>query len=209
MSGVVLRSRTLLRGRPFLCSFRSLSTLETATTPNPPPLPAANHVPAISSEPFAIAQPVTKPAGAAPMFIPPAEDPLLSLCANVIMKHGERHKAMRLITETLTYLHAITLSPPLPIFREAIQLASPMVKIVTIRKPSKNVLAPRPLNDRQRTKAAFRWIVAASEKKPGKMLVHRLAKEIIAVVKGDSDVLQKKEEVHRQAVANRANIPRR
>ncbi|KAG8898660.1 hypothetical protein FRC01_010822 [Tulasnella sp. 417] len=78
-----------------------------------------------------------------------------------------------------------------------------------MRKSAKNVPSPRALNERQSTKQALRWILAASEKRPDKSLTHRLAKEVVAVVRGDSDVLKRKEEVHRQAVVNRANAPRR
>ncbi|KAG9001989.1 hypothetical protein FRB94_004194 [Tulasnella sp. JGI-2019a] len=138
-----------------------------------------------------------------PFFIPPAADPLLTLLACVVMKHGEKHKASRLITDTLAYLHSITLSPPLPILREAIDLVSPSVKVVTLRKPSKNVLSPRPLTERQRAKQAFRWILTASEKRPERSVTHRLGKEIINVIRGESEALKKKEEVHRQAVVNR------
>ncbi len=138
-----------------------------------------------------------------PIFIPPAEDPLLHLLTNVVMRHGERHKAARIITDTLAYIHARTLSPPLPILRHAIELASPMVKNVTLRQSSKNVISPRPLNDRQRAKQAFRWMMKASDSRSEHKVSQRVAMEVIAIIRGDSKVLERKAEVHQQAVVNR------
>lgn len=144
-----------------------------------------------------------RPGAPNPFFIPPAADPLLTLLACVIMRHGEKHKASRIITDTLAYLHSITLSPPLPILREAIELVAPSVKVVTLRKPSKNVLSPRPLTERQRAKVAFKWILKASENRPERSVTQRLAKELVHVLRGESNALRQKEEVHRQAVVNR------
>jgi len=150
-----------------------------------------------------------RPGAPNPLFVPPPADPLLTLLASVVMRHGEKHKAVRLITDTLSYLHTITLCSPLPILREAIDLVAPSVKVVTLRKPSKNVLSPRPLTERQRTKQAFRWILTASEKRPDRSVSERLAKEVVNIIRGESDALKRKEEVHRQAAVNRANAPRR
>ncbi|KAG9020262.1 hypothetical protein FS837_008387 [Tulasnella sp. UAMH 9824] len=181
-------------------------TLPSTSSAPPPsvPTPSSQGPPTLSSMPLAPSPPTFSP-----VFIPPAEDPLLSLLTNIIMRDGKRHRAARLVTDTLSYLHSVTLAPPLPILREAVRLASPAVKVVTLRKSAKNLPSPRALNERQSTKQALRWILAASEKRSDKSLTHRLAKEVVAVVRGDSDVLKRKEEVHRLAVVNRANAPRR
>ncbi|KAG8966735.1 hypothetical protein FRB90_010939, partial [Tulasnella sp. 427] len=188
---MILRARIPALGRGLLHLRRPLSsttasTLPAATSSIPPSLAAAapSGPSAISSTSTATPSPVQF----SPVFIPPAEDPLLSLLTNIIMRDGKRHRAARLVTNTLTYLHSVTLAAPLPILREAVRLASPAVKVVTLRKSAKNVPSPWPLNERQSTKQALRWILAASEKRSDKSLTHRLAKEVIAVVRGDSDV---------------------
>ncbi|KAG8928785.1 hypothetical protein FRC02_006459 [Tulasnella sp. 418] len=141
-----------------------------------------------------------------PIFVPPAEDPLLLLFTNLLMKHGEKHKARQFVTETLAYLQSVTLSPPLPLLREAVNLVAPSVKVVTMRQRHKNFFAPFPLGDRQRSSTALRWIIKASESRPDRKVEHRLAKEIVAVIRGESSTLAKKESVHKQAVVNRANV---
>lgn len=60
-----------------------------------------------------------------------------------------------------------------------------------------------PLNEKQRTRFGVEWILKASEKKAGKSLEVRLAKEMVSVIQGSSEALKKKEEVHKAAMLNR------
>lgn len=146
-----------------------------------------------------------------PMFIPPAEDPLLGMFTNVIMRHGKRQRAAKIVTDTLSYLHRITLSPPLPLLREAVRLASPAVKVVSLKRHAKNVPCPRPLTDRQSTKQAIRWILdqSSSEKRPELNISRRIAKEVISILRpgSESEVLKKKLQLHKLAAVNRCVLP--
>jgi len=135
--------------------------------------------------------------------IPPAEDPLLHYLTSNIMKHGRRSKAARVTSRTLLHLHSFTRSEPLPLLREAILSASPAVKCLSHRHGSKNVHKPVALGEKQRTRFAVRWILEASDSKPGKTLEERLAREVIAVLEGNSKALAKKMELHRFAMVNR------
>ena len=140
--------------------------------------------------------------------IPPAEDPLLHYLTSSIMRHGGRSKAARITSRTLLHLHSFTRSEPLPLLREAILAASPAVKCLTHRHGAKNVHKPVALGEKQKTKFAVRWILEASDSKPGKTLEERLAREVVAVLEGTSKALAKKMELHRLAMVNRyALIP--
>jgi len=135
--------------------------------------------------------------------IPPAEDPLLHYLTSSIMKHGRRSKAARVTSRTLLHLHSFTRNEPLPLLREAILAASPAVKCLTHRHGAKNVHKPIALGEKQRTRFAVQWILEASDSKPGKTLEERLAREVIAVLEGNSKALAKKMELHRVAMVNR------
>ena len=139
-----------------------------------------------------------------PVFnIPPAEDPLLHYLTSSIMKHGRRSKAARITSRTLLHLHSFTRSEPLPLLREAILAASPAVKCLSHRHGAKNVHKPVALGEKQRTRFAVQWILEACDSKPGKTLEERLAREVIAVLEGNSKALAKKTELHRFAMVNR------
>jgi small subunit ribosomal protein S7 len=136
--------------------------------------------------------------------LPPVADPLLDFTAALIQKHGERTKAARIVTKSLEHIHILTGGAlPLPIFREAIRLVSPSVKVVTLKKRAKNLPTPRPLTERQRTRTGILAILKASDKRPEKHLWERIARECVNVLRGESDAIKKLEEVHRFAMANR------
>lgn len=103
----------------------------------------------------------------------------------------------------LAEIYKLTKSPPLPIFRNAISLASPSIRMKSHKKNAKNVQVPTPLNDRQRTFFAMKWLITASKSRSEKRVEERLAREVMRVVDGESEVLRKKMEVHKVAVANR------
>jgi small subunit ribosomal protein S7 len=139
-----------------------------------------------------------------PIFVPPPQDPLLFMLTSELMEDGKRVRSARTVAEMLEYLHSVTQVPPLPLVREAIASAAPCVKVITYRKPSKNVQVPFPLGEKQRTKLAVKWIIKASEARPHRSLHQRLAHEILAILKGgENSVLKKKEAMHQLAVVNR------
>ncbi|KAB5589299.1 Ribosomal protein S5/S7 [Ceratobasidium theobromae] len=138
--------------------------------------------------------------------LPPIADPLLDFTAALIQKHGERTKAARTVSLILEHIHILTGGAlPLPIFREAVRLVSPSVEVVVQKRRAKNLLTPRPLTERKRTRGGILAILKASDKRPEKRIYERVARECINVLRGESDAIKKLEEVHRSAVANRAN----
>ncbi|TFK35497.1 ribosomal protein S7 domain-containing protein [Crucibulum laeve] len=163
--------------------------------PPPPPTLTARITPAFSKSVF--------------FDVPPADDPLLKFLTTSIMTHGHGSRAAKMTSECLLHIHTLTRAPPLPILREAIDKASPAVRTMNHRNSGKNVMKPRALSERQRTKQGIKWILDASEAKPGMTFPERLARELIAVIQGNSSALTKKLEVHKLAMVNRGGLPSR
>ncbi|KII83231.1 hypothetical protein PLICRDRAFT_180635 [Plicaturopsis crispa FD-325 SS-3] len=143
------------------------------------------------------------------LTIPPAEDPLLHFLASMVLQDGKRKRASRLISRVLLYIHAYTRAPPLPILRAAIFAVAPALKTKSMKRTkTKTVQMPSVLNERQRISIGLRWILKASNGKPGKTLEERLARELIAVIQETSEALKMKTEVHRAAMINRGEVPK-
>lgn len=66
-------------------------------------------------------------------------------------------------------------------------------------------MRPAALTEKQRIRAGINAVLAASKNKSGKRVEERLAREIIAVVNGDSKAIADKELAHKQAMVNRGN----
>ncbi len=149
---------------------------------------------------------VTRDRNATPL-IPPRNDPLLEYIANHIMRSGHKHRAQRIVANTLAEIHRLTGANPLPILRSAILRASPSVRVASMKKGAKTRLVPVPLADKQRTFYAVKWMLKQSDNRGEQKMEQRLAKEIIAIIEGSSRVLNQKTEVHKVALANRCDSP--
>ncbi|RXW19563.1 hypothetical protein EST38_g6299 [Candolleomyces aberdarensis] len=138
--------------------------------------------------------------------VPPERDPLLQFLTTSVMKHGRYARAKKVISEMLLHIHTLTRAPPMPIVREAILKASPAVRVASTKVGARAIVRPIALSERQRTGKGIKWIIEASHDKPGKQMQVRLAKEMVAVVRGQSSALKKKEEAHKSAMVARGAI---
>src|ERR1700722_8833323 len=131
------------------------------------------------------------------------EDPLLRYLASALVRDGKRAQANRITARTLLHINTLTRSPPLPIFRQSLELVAPAVRCMLHKRGTKHIAIPVALSEKQRMKFAVKWILDASREKAGKKLEVRLAKEMVAIVQGDSKALEKNKEVHKFAMVNR------
>jgi hypothetical protein len=97
----------------------------------------------------------------------------------------------------------MTDSPPIPLFKAAILAASPYARIRSSRKGAKSTFMPMPLNERQRIRQGIRWIIETADKRPQRSIDRRLATECLSILAGDSPVLKKLDERHKQAMVSR------
>lgn len=135
--------------------------------------------------------------------VPLARDPLLEFFASQLMQGGKRARAEKSTSEILLHINALTKAPPLPILRQAVDLAAPAVRIVRHKMASKIIAKPFALNERQRTKKAIGWILEESNKRVGYTRGERIARECILILQGKSKVLESKEAEHKAAMVNR------
>jgi hypothetical protein len=103
----------------------------------------------------------------------------------------------------LLHIHALTRAPPLPIVRQAILDAAPAVRTLMHKHGGKVIGKPVALSEKQRTRYAIQAILAEIASHQG-TLEEKLAKEMIAVLRGTSNVVRKKlEQIHQVAMVNR------
>ncbi|KAG5439973.1 hypothetical protein PCK2_000665 [Pneumocystis canis] len=123
----------------------------------------------------------------------------------IIMKNGKRAKAQKQLEDALIYIKQKTNKDPHLFFSEAIEAVSPLMKLLSTKRGSKSIKIPVPLNEYQRRRKAIIWILEASTKRHNRIFSERLAQELIAITNKTSPVFQKKEQLHRSALINRAN----
>ncbi|KAG9319445.1 hypothetical protein KVV02_007471 [Mortierella alpina] len=135
-----------------------------------------------------------------------SENPILSQLVNTIMKSGMKARSQRFVADAMLEIRSRTQSDPYQVVLDAIELASPILKLSAVKKGSKVLQVPTPMTERQRRRKAIVWILEASDKRKGeRQFKDRLATEFLAVVNGNSGALVKKNQLHKAALANRAN----
>ncbi|KAI8637464.1 ribosomal protein S7 domain-containing protein [Parasitella parasitica] len=152
-------------------------------TPSIPTTPASSHVPLVPN------------------------DEVVSQLVNTLMRDGKKARAQRLISDSMKHLSKKleNNNDPYTVLLDAIETASPLLKLSSTKKGSKVVHVPTALRDRQRRRRAIVWMLEASKKRGEKSFEERFAGEVYDVSQGVSSVLQKKLQIHKQALANRAN----
>ena len=140
-----------------------------------------------------------------PAALPPRQDPLLHFLVNLLMRDGKKASAERYVADMLSEMARLTNKDPLPLVYEAVELAKPLLRMQTRKQGGKSLQVPMPLNERQSTRRALKWIIQASDRRADRAISRRLAVEMLAILEGNSSVLSRRDEQHKVGTINRAN----
>jgi small subunit ribosomal protein S7 len=106
----------------------------------------------------------------------------------------------------MEYLSQALHADPLPALQSAIRAAGPLVRMQSRKNGGKVTPVPIALGPDQSRRRGIMAIIEASKKRSDKKVSIRLAREVVAVIEGNSSTLARKEEIHRFAMVNRSNI---
>lgn len=131
------------------------------------------------------------------------ESPVYSRMVNMIMQCGKKETARKHLWRTLVRIRDSG-SDPQEVFYGALENVRPMMEMKYWRTGA----VPFPLNPRRSQGMAMKWLVAAARGKKGApkrgSFDQRLANELIAAYQNKGGAIQKKEQVHKEAIANQA-----
>ncbi|KAJ3361015.1 hypothetical protein GGF32_007822 [Allomyces javanicus] len=142
-------------------------------------------------------------------------DALLAQTTNLIMRHGKKAQAARLLTDALDHVRTLTNTPgsglparadPADLFAEAVARTAPLLETKAFKRGNKVLQIPKALNERQRNRRGITWILDAAGKRSDKEFGKRLGNEIAAVLDGTSEAVKRKDQLYKLALANRANV---
>jgi small subunit ribosomal protein S7 len=132
---------------------------------------------------------------------------LLSRFVNVTMKSGDKHQLMESeITEGLELLRRKTNQNPRILFEKAIELLAPTVECGSYKRGAKMLRVPLPVTQYRGEAYAMRWMKDSLRKKarPPVPFSERFSAEVLNILQGKSGLLQKKAQMHREALNNRS-----
>ncbi|KAK5958943.1 mitochondrial 37S ribosomal protein uS7m RSM7 PWA37_003619 [Arxiozyma heterogenica] len=139
--------------------------------------------------------------------LPLRKDPVLEHVTNMIMRHGKKQVAERIMSRALHLVYCQTRKDPVELLKKSLDEMAPLMVVKTFStKVAKSAVIPVPLNQRQRNRIAWKWIVEGANKRVSSDFAVRLGEELVAVSKGIGSGFDKRDQIHKMAIAHRAYI---
>ncbi len=130
---------------------------------------------------------------------------LVSKFINSIMWDGKKTVAQKIFYDAMDQVvKKIKDVPPLELFETAINNVKPFVEVRSKRVGGANYQVPMQVNRRRQQSLAIRWILDECRKAGGRPMADRLAQELMDAYKKEGKAMDKREQTHRMADANKA-----
>jgi small subunit ribosomal protein S7 len=123
---------------------------------------------------------------------------------NRVMKNGKKSIAARLVYDAFDIIGERTGKEPLEVFEQAMANATPVMEVRPRRIGGATYQVPLEVAPHRQFALATRWLLAAARTRSGKAFSELLADELMDAFKNTGSAVQKREESHRMAKANRA-----
>lgn len=139
--------------------------------------------------------------------LPERRDPVVEHVVNMIMRHGKKQRAEKILSRALYLVFCQIRQDPVEVLKKSLDDLAPLMVVKTFNTGvAKAAVIPVPLNHRQRNRIAWKWIVEGADKRVSCDFSVRLGEELVAVYRGKSTGFDKRDQMHRTAIAHRAYI---
>ncbi len=139
-----------------------------------------------------------------PMFSLPTTNERIEKFINYLMKDWKKNLARKIFYNMLEEIKKAGHINPVVVWEQAIENASPQVKVVSKRIWWAVYQIPVEVPPKKRFFYASKWIIEAARSKKWKPMYKKLAEEVLAAYSNQWAAVKKKEEVHKMAEANKA-----
>ena len=130
---------------------------------------------------------------------------LASKFINCLMWQGKKATAMRIFYDALEQIKKrMPDADPLEVFTQAVEHVKPSVEVRSKRVGGATYQVPMQVNKRRQQSLAFRWISNACREQGGRPMSERLANELMGAYRKEGKAMDKREQTHRMADANKA-----
>ncbi|QEK39816.1 30S ribosomal protein S7 [Candidatus Sneabacter namystus] len=129
---------------------------------------------------------------------------MLAKFINNVTKNGAKSLASSIVYNALSLLERKYDKDPIEVFNKAMENATPLLEVKSLRVGGSNYQVPHAVESRRSTILATRWLIKASQKRPEKSMVEKLAEELFEASCNKGGAVKMKDDSHKVAEANRA-----
>lgn len=131
-------------------------------------------------------------------------DTTVTAFVNKLMRDGKKNLASRIFYGACRLIQDRSGQEPLKVFRQGLDNIRPRIEVKSRRVGGATYQVPVEVAPRRAQSLALRWLVAASNARPERTAVERVAGELLDAAAGRGGAVKKKDDVERMAEANRA-----
>ena len=137
------------------------------------------------------------------------EDPkymniIVSKFINILMLHGKKTIAEKILYSTLEKISTQKKQVPIKIFQDVLNNVKPKVEVRSRRIGGATYQVPNEVKADRAQALAIRWLVEAARKRSGKSMQDKLYQEFLDAFDNKGGAVNKREDVHKMADANKA-----
>jgi len=129
---------------------------------------------------------------------------VVSKFINCLMYDGKKSTAEGVFYGAMEQIADKLKSDPLPVFEQGLENAKPLVEVRSKRIGGANYQVPVEVNKKRGQTLAIRWILEAVRTRKGRPMAEKHAQELIDCYNKSGTTIQKRENTHRMAEANKA-----
>jgi len=130
---------------------------------------------------------------------------LASKFINSLMWCGKKTVAQRIFYQALDQMKKrIKDQNEIEVFAQAIENVKPIIEVRSKRVGGATYQVPMQVKSNRQQTLAFRWILQAARDKKGRPMHLKLADELVAAYNREGTAMEKRENVHKMAEANKA-----
>ena len=129
---------------------------------------------------------------------------VITKLTNQIMLDGKKGTAQKIVYGAFDIIKEKTGSEPMDVFNKALENVMPLLEVKARRVGGSTYQVPLEIRPERRQTLGIRWMVAFARKRGEKLMMERLAGELMDAYGGTGASVKRKDEMHRAAEANKA-----
>ncbi|MGL2358096.1 30S ribosomal protein S7 [Helicobacter pylori] len=123
---------------------------------------------------------------------------------NKMMFDGKKSVAEKIIYKAFNKIEEKSGEKGIEVFEKALERVRPLVEVRSRRVGGATYQVPVEVRSSRQQSLSIRWILEATRKRNERMMVDRLANELMDAASDKGAAFKKKEDVHKMAEANKA-----
>lgn len=125
---------------------------------------------------------------------------------NKMMYDGKKSVAEKIIYKAFNKIEEKSGEKGIEVFEKALERVRPLVEVRSRRVGGATYQVPVEVRASRQQSLSIRWILEATRKRNERMMVDRLANELMDAASDKGTAFKKKEDVHKMAEANKAFV---